>query len=162
MAGENAAGMTAQGTGAVISMAPTVTAAQYAAGKGVGGIIAFANILPANLNGILESITLKFPGSLQTTQFVVCLFDTSPPNGSYADDTTPTWNASDSQYLIAAYPLAASQSPLGTQTIYNLDAIGKQINGASTSLYAVVITTSQMANTLAGTTDFQIKLGVVW
>lgn len=153
------------GMGCEVAVIPVVTAAQYAANKEVGPILNFNNILPDTPDniGILESITLKFKGSIQNTQFILFLFNTSPPNGTYADDTTPTWNAADMQYCIGAYSLSASNSlSTGTMSIYNLDNIGKQINGLSQNLYGVLISVAQMANALASISDAEIDLGMMW
>ena len=154
--------VSAVGQGASVEVsAGTVTANTYTAGYVVGTIITFASVLPTSFNGILESITLKFKGSAQTTEFDLVLFSASPSNGTYTDRAAPTWNALDNPQLIGVYPLTSCQSPLGTQTIYNLDGIGKQIVGSSTSLYGVLIAKAACA-ALGSTSDVSIKLGMIW
>ena len=149
------------GKGVTVEVTPTVTANTYTAGYGVGGVMTFANILPAStFNGVLQSITLKFKASLQTGVFAVAIFTANPSNGTYTDRVAPTFNASDNPGLVGVYQLTTPLSVLGTQTIYNLDGIGKQIVGSSTSLYAVLISVTASA-ALASTTDVSLNLGVI-
>lgn len=151
------------GKGAEIVVTPTVTASSYTAGFVVGGIMTFSSALtPTQFNGILQSICLTFKGSVQSTEFDLCLFNTSPSNGTYTDHTTPTWSASDNQYLLGVYPLLLNYSPLGTQTVYTLDGVGKQITGATTALYGVLVSKSASTNNYASTSDVSVRLGLIW
>ena len=148
------------GNGASVEVVPTVTAGAYIAGKQIGNIMTFANILPASFNGVLESLTLKFKGTLQTTEFDVALFRVSPA-GTFTDNATPAIATTDTALLIGVYPMTANQSPLGTHTVYNLDGIARQVVGSSTSLFAVV-TTKAVPVAPATTTDMSLRLGMIW
>ena len=148
------------GNGASVEFVSTITASSYAAGYVMGGVMQFANALPASFNGRLQSITLKFKGSLQTGEFDVSLF-TSLPTSTFTDRTTPAIVAADSAILTGIYPMTQPNSQLGTHTLYNYDAIGKEIVGSTTSLYAVVTTKSIPVNP-ASTADMSLKIGIAW
>lgn len=143
-----------------VASVPTVTASTYAAGKVIGGIMSFANILPAvSYAGILQSITIKFKGSVQTTGLSLAVFDASP-SGTFSDGSTAAISVADSTNLMGVYRLTAPLSTLGTHTVYNLDGIGKALQGLSTSLYAVVIPDSTTA-ALGSTSDLAVILAVL-
>jgi hypothetical protein len=143
-----------------VPVTPTVTASAYTAGYVLGGIMTFASILAAtSFNGVLQSITAKFKGAAVTGSLEVAIFKASPSNGTYADHAAPTWNAADMANLVGIYTLSMPNSKLGTMTIYNLDAIGKAIAGASQSLFAVVIVDG--TPTPASTSDFTLELAVL-
>ncbi|WP_027162335.1 hypothetical protein [Mesorhizobium sp. WSM1293] len=158
-AGANTIGRV-NGNGAAVETVPPVTAGAYTAGFVIGGIIAFPGVLPATFNGILESLTLKFKGTVQTTEFDVAIFSGSPA-GTFADHGAPAIAAADSAILLGVFPMTANQSPLGTHTVYNLDGIAKQIVATSTSLYAVVITKNVPVNP-ASFSDMSLRIGVAW
>lgn len=148
------------GSGAQVSVTPTVTAGAYSAGNVMGGIMTLANALPANFIGTLQSLSLKFKGSVQTGAFSVSIFSASPA-GTFADKGAPAIAAADSALLLGTYTLGTPQSALGTHTIYNLDGIAKQIVGSSTSLYAVVTCNGVPVNP-ASTSDMSLTAGVLW
>jgi hypothetical protein len=158
------------GRGAVITMTPTITAGSYSAGFVIGGPITFAGALLLSrapdaavpYQGILQSLAISFKGSTQTSELDFCLFNTSPSNGTYADHATPTWNAADDQYFLGAYALTSVLSPLGTHSMYNLDGIGKQIVGASTSLFGLVVCKAALAASPASVADMTVRLGMIW
>lgn len=148
------------GSGTAVEVIPTVTASTYTSGFVVGGIMTFANALPAGtFNGVLESITLKFKASVQTGSFAVALF-TASPTGTYTDHAAPTFGATDNPLLLGIYKMTSNTSSLGTHTIYNLDNINKQIVGSSTSIYAVVIATATSV-AMASTSDMSLQLGII-
>ncbi|MBR0693671.1 hypothetical protein [Bradyrhizobium lablabi] len=151
----------AYGAGASVEVVPTVTAGAYTAGFVIGGVMTFANILPpGSFNGLLESITLKFKATAQTTEFDVAIFSTAP-GGTFADHGAPAIAAGDSALLLGIFQLTANQSQLGTHTLYMLDGIGKQIVGTSTSLFAVVISKA-VPVAPASASDMSLKLGMIW
>ena len=144
-----------------VLVTPTVTAATYAANKVIGGIMTFANILPGTpFSAILESITLRFKGSLQTVGFYVAIFDTSP-GGTFTDTNTAAIALGDTAYLVGIYHLTTGVSVLGTHTIFNMDGIAKAIQGASANLYVVVVPDATTA-ALGSTSDMSISLGTLW
>ena len=146
--------------GASIEISPTVTAGSYSAGKVIGGIITFNNILSSN-KGILKSISLKFKESLQTTEFDVGLFSTSP-TGNFIDNTLPSITSQDSLYLQGIYRMIAYQSIFGTHTIYSLNEIGCEFYGGSNSLYAVVVSKENTSANLASITDMSLRICINW
>ena len=144
-----------------VLVTPTVTAATYAANKVIGGIMTFANVLPGTpFSAILESITLRFKGSLQTVGFYVAIFDTSP-SGTFTDTNTAAIASGDTAYLVGIYHLQTPVSVLGTHTIFNMDGIAKAIQGASANLYVVVVPDATTA-ALGSTSDMSISLGTLW
>ena len=148
------------GGGAEVEVTPLVTAGAYTAGFQVGPVMTFPNVFPATCNGILESITIKFAASLQTTEFDLAIFS-AQPSGTFGDHAAPAIATADSALLIGIYALTSAQSQLGTHTIYNLDAIGKQICSQSTNLYGVLISRAASA-ALASTADVSVRIGTVW
>jgi hypothetical protein len=147
-------------SGASVEVIPAVTAGAYTAGFVVGGIMTFANILPASFIADLQSIALKFKGTLQTTEFDVAIFSASPA-GTFADHGAPAIVAADTALLLGVFPLTANLSPLGTHTVYSLDGLSKMIVGSSTSLFAVVIS-KIVPVAPASTSDMSLRLGVIW
>lgn len=143
-----------------VSVTPTVTAATYAANKVVGGVMTFPDILSeAAYAGILESLTLKFKGSIQTVTFNVALFD-AVPTGTFTNTSTAAIAAADTASLLGIYQLTTASSVLGTHTIYNLDAIARALQGQSTSLYAVVVPSATTA-ALGSTSDMTLTIGML-
>jgi hypothetical protein len=153
-------------TGASATVTPTVTTGAYTAGWVMGGIMNFTNILPpgsipsGSFNGTLQSISLRFKGTVQTVEFDVAIF-TASPSGTFANAGAPAIAVADTALLLDIFQMTQNLSPLGTHTIYNLDGIGKQINGASSSLYAVVIAVGAPVNP-ASISDMSLVLGVSW
>jgi hypothetical protein len=144
-----------------VLVTPTVTAATYAANKVIGGIMTFANALPGTpFSALLESITLRFKGSLQTGGFYVAIFDTSP-SGTFTDTNTAAIASGDTAYLLGIYHLTTGVSVLGTHTVYNMDGIAKAIQGQSSSLFVVVVPDATTA-ALGSTSDMSISLGTLW
>jgi hypothetical protein len=143
-----------------VEVIPNVTASIYPAGGVIGGIITFPNMLaPVWFNGILQSITVKFKGTVVTGAINVAIFQARPASGTYTDHAAPTWNAADMVSLLGVYQLTTPQSPLGTMTIYNLDSIGKALVSNSQSLFVVV--TVSGTPTPASTSDFSLELAVL-
>ena len=158
----SAAGLavSSSGQGASVAVTPTVTAGSYTAGYVMGGIMTFANVLPASFHGTLNSITLKFKGSVQTTEFDVAIFKASPA-GTFSDHGAPAIASADTAQLLGIYQMTNYNSQLGTHTIYNNDRLQKEIDASATSLYAVVTTASVPVNP-ASSSDMTLELGVTW
>lgn len=154
------ASVVATGSGASVEVVPAVTAGAYTAGYVIGGVMQFAGLLPPSFNGVLESLTLKFKGSVQTTEFDVALFSAAPA-GTFNDNAAPVIAASDSAILLGVFQLTSAFSGLGTHTVYSLDGIAKQIVGLSWSLFAVVISKSVPVNP-ASVSDMSLRLGTIW
>lgn len=144
-----------------VSVTPTVTAGTYAANVVMGGIMTFPLILTANAEygGILESIAVKFKGSVQTAAINVAIF-TATPAGTFTNGSTAAIASADSALLLGIYQLTAASSVLGTHTIYNLDGIAKALVGTTTSLFVVVVPSATTA-ALASTSDMIVTLGIL-
>jgi len=143
-----------------VEIVPTVTAGAYSSGQTIGGIIIFNNILPVTLGATLKTLQLKFKGSVQTGEFDVALFTTSP-TGTFTDNHLPAIAAGDTAYLLGVYRLLNAQSILGTHTIYTLNGIEQEIEGTTTSLYAVVVAKTAPTNP-ASITDMSLRLNTYW
>lgn len=138
---------------------PTVTAATYAASEVIGGIMTFANILPATTYaGDLVSISLRFKGSVQAGGFYVAVFKSSPA-GTFTDTNTAAIAPADTAILVGIYHLSTPISALGTHTSYGLTGIVDAIVGTSQSLYAVVVPDATTAALVA--LDMTVELGVM-
>lgn len=147
-------------TTVAVPVAPGVTTSAYVSGNVIGGIITFTSILDSvRFAGILESITVKFKGSTVTGNIAINIFKASPSNGTYTDHSAPTWNAADMTNMLGTYTLSTPVSNLGTMTVYNLDGIGKAIQGTTQSLF--VVATVGGTPTLASTSDMTIELGML-
>lgn len=162
----NSAPVTQAPTSFRIAVTPTVTASAYTAGNVLGGIMTFASVLlgaptltPTKWSAVLESICVKFKASAVVGEIDVAIFTASPAGGTYTDHGAPTAAAADQAKLVGIYALTVPQSTLGTMTCYNLDGIGAAIDGASTSLFAVM--TVKGTPTPASTSDVIVELGVL-
>jgi hypothetical protein len=146
------------GKTAKVSVSPTVTAAAYATGNVVGGKITFSAALLAAGSGVLESIWLKIK-TVQTATFQLSLFDSNPTNSTWTDKAAPAINVADLPFLIGTYALGPASSVLGTETIYNLNAIAQAINAGATTLYGILTVTG--TPTFGSTSDVTISLGIL-
>ena len=155
----------AQGVTVEVSVTPTVTASTYAVSKVIGGIMTFTAVLnnsfpSADYAGVLESITVKFKGSVQTVGFWVSIFHTSPA-GTFTDTNTAAIAAGDTALLVGSYHLTTPFSLLGTHTIYNLPGIGQTIEqGTNGNLFVVVVPDATTAS-LGSTSDMTVTLGML-
>lgn len=150
------------GMGATVTISPNVSAAAYAAGQVVAGVCNVTSILNQGNIGLLQSAQIKFSGSVQTSEIDLYTFNAFPAAGTYNDHAAPTWSATDNAALVDVFPLTATYSGLGTQTIYTLNSIWRFIQGASQALYVVPIIKSATSNNFASTTEFSLTLGAMW
>jgi hypothetical protein len=141
-----------------ISVSPTVTAAAYATGNIVGGKMTFSAALLTAGSGVLESITLKIK-TVQTATFTLALFDSNPTNSTWTDKTASAINAADIPFHIGNFILNGPSSVLGTETIYNLNGIGKAINAGASTLYGVLVVTG--TPTFGSTTDISVVIEIL-
>lgn len=146
--------------GAQITVTPTVTAGAYTAGQPLGGVLTFANALPGSLVGMLQSITLRFKATTQVVSFNFTMFSATLA-GTYADHANITYNSGDMALMMGSWTLSIPANPLGTNTIYNLDGIGKQLVGSSTSLFGIVTPVTAPVNP-ASTSEMSVVLGMLW
>ena len=156
------------GMGDEIVVTPTVTAGAYTAGYVMGGIMTFASCFPANNTpggfiAWLNSITLEFAGSAQTGEFDLGLFLASPA-GTMADHGAPSITAAQikTAALVGIYRMTNPNSAFVTGATYNLDGIGKFLNGVTNNVYAVLIAVGPTMVNPASTTDLTVRLGFNW
>ena len=148
-----------QTSSATVTLNPTVTASSaYSSGNEVGPLLSFSSAFRAANSGVLESIAISVK-STQSNAYKLYVFSANPSNSTWSDKTTPAINAADKGLLLGVYSLANYDNGMGTSTVYNLDGIGKQITSSSTTLYAVLVTTS--AVTFASTSDVFVSVGVL-
>jgi hypothetical protein len=143
--------------GGDLEVVPVVTNAAYAAGNVIGGPMRFAGVLSEDFFGIIQSLTVKFKGSVVAGGVNVAIFS-AQPSGSYADKSAPVISAADSALLLGIYNLPTPSSILGTHTIYQLDLFGRPIIGTSPDLWAVVTVVG--TPTPASTSDMSVRLGI--
>jgi hypothetical protein len=109
----------------------------------------------------LQSIVLGFKATTQSVAWNVTILNTNSLSGTYADKTTPTWNAADQAAMLGCWQLSSALNPLGVQTIYRLDGITAPLTGLTTSLYAIVTPITAPVNP-ASTSEFSMWLGMTW
>lgn len=154
-----------------IDLTPAVTASTYAVSKVMGGLLHFQQnasnpasvytMLPGQtFGGVLESISVRFKGSVQTVGFWVFIFQ-ARPTGTFVDGQMAAIAPTDTPQLEGAYHLTTPVSLLGTHTIYNLDGIGKAFQGVASDLWAVVVPDATTAS-LGSTSDMMVTLGILW
>ena len=144
-----------------VKLNPTVTASSaYTAGYVVGGLLSFTSAFGAANSGLLESIVISLK-SVQTCGFKLYLFTDNPSGSTTTDKAALSVAAADITKQAGVYTLASTiaDSGGGTSTVYNLDAIGKVIVSASTTLYAVLVTTA--TPTFAATSDVFVTVGII-
>jgi hypothetical protein len=157
-AGGNSIGQVG-GKTAKISVSPTVTASSaYAAKNIVGGPMTFSAALLAAGSGVLESITLKTK-TVQPGNFVLSLFDANPVNSTWNDKTAAAINVADIPFHIGDFTLSSPSSQLGTETIYNFNAIGKALKAGATTLYGIL--TCVGTPTFGSTSDVTVVIEVL-
>ena len=135
----------------------TCSTSAYTAGYCVGGVVQFPNAFRAATTGVITSIHISLK-STQSGGFKVYLFNAQPVS-VFADFATPAIVAADIPKVDSVHTLTAYDNGLGTHTIYTLDGIGKAIDAATTSLFALLVTTS--AVTFASTSDVWLCVGVL-
>jgi len=136
----------------------TVTSGSaYSSGNEVGQLITLT--LPTGyLSGILEGIQVNVKSS-QSNAYKLYLFTANPSNSTWSDKTTPAANVADRFLAIGPFNVAVYDNGLGTGTYYTLSGIASPFVSATSTLYAVLVTTA--AVTFTSTTDVQISLGIL-
>lgn len=144
-----------------VHVTPTITNGTYTAGKEVGGLMTFAAMTrsPA-FSGVVQSIHITCK-TVQTGSVKLYVFSSNPTNSTWADNTTASINAADIPFLVGEYTLGATDSGLGTNTIYTLDGVAKafQIPSSNTTLYGIMTTPGAL--TTGSTSDYGVYLTVI-
>ena len=144
---------------AAVTLTPTVTASAYSIKNVVGGLLAFPNAFGTAQSGVLQSVTLTFK-SAQTVGFELFVFNANPSSSTFTDKSAPSLNAADVAKLVGSpISLTLSNSDLGTGTVYGADSVGRAIVSASTTLYAVLLTTG--TPTPGSTSDVAITVHIL-
>lgn len=148
----------------IITVAQTVTAAQYAAGNCVGGLITFATAArvsgasgASGTGGIIASVIIDCK-SAQTTQMDVLFFNADPSSGSTITDKTAIAIATAQWQTMIGVAHVADWTSAGTPSVgQSLVSIPYSLASA-TSLFAVIVT--RATPTFAATTDVSISIVV--
>lgn len=139
------------------SVTPPVTVAAYSAGNGIGGVMKFAGALNQGWSGVLQSL-LVTSKSIQTTGLKLYLFSDLPVS-LFADKAAPSLLVADIPKLIGVYTLGAADSGLGTETSWQLDAIGKAFSGVGPDLYGLLIAVA--TPTWASVSDITVNVSIL-
>lgn len=119
---------------------PAITSGSaYSAGNEVGGIIALNSAVNGLLTGELRSVRLTSL-STQTAEFDVTFFSSQPTASTWADKAAPNIQAADKPFVQPPIKLTNNFSGLGTHTVYGSDNIGRAIQLATATYYAVITT----------------------
>ena len=142
-----------------VCIAPTIQTSAYTTGYTLtGSFIPFANAVGTLGTGILQSVRIDIK-SAQTAEFDVTFF-AGVPSTSLTINTAPGLSSAD---VLLAYPpikLTSYYAGLsGTSTVYGFDGIGRAINLAQTTMYALVIVVG--TPTFTTTSDFQICVTIL-
>ncbi len=134
---------------------PELSATAYSANDVVGTVLTLTNAIP-NKVGFLENL-LIIDRDNQKPNLSILLFNTQPATGTYTDNAVLAL-ATDHTNLIAQVDTDdASWRTLGTNAILNLVCLDRLTVGASTNLWAVVVTRSTPTYTQA--TNLAVKFG---
>ncbi len=135
--------------------APVVTAAAYAAGNVVGGLLTFTNVFDGALSGYLQDIVVR-TASAQTTGYKLYLFSDNPTATTFTDKTAlPALAAADRAKLLGVFSLGAADNSL-TTTLNQSDGLATRIYGVSSSVYGVLVVLG--TPTYASTSDISVEL----
>ena len=145
------------GTGRVgsVTVAPTVTAAAYAAGNVVGGKMTFGGMVDSSLSGLLIGAKIKIK-SVQTSAFKLYLFKADPTASTFNDKAAPVLAPADVGSLIGVVPFTVAESGLGTHTLYSVDNLSIEIVTAGQVVCGVLVAVG--TPTFASTGDVAVEL----
>jgi len=142
-----------------VAVTPTVTASSaYVSGNEAGGLMTFSSVFDSANSGILQSIRIRCK-TVQSTGFKLYLFTANPSNSTWTDKTNPAIAAADIPAVVGPFSLTAPDSGLGTETTWEMDAIGAAIVSGSTGLYGVLVCTA--TPTFGSTSDVSVEITVL-
>lgn len=148
---------TVVGASAVVSATPTVSTTAYAAGDCIGGKLTFAGMARANgLTGLIQTAMIQCK-SAQTFAADLIVFHTDPAASTFTDNAALALNAADFDKVALRIPFVAGDwSNLGTPSIAEVSAQGKQYKAAAgaTTLYGVLV--ARGTPTLGSTSDLKV------
>jgi hypothetical protein len=134
-----------------LSASPTVTAAAYAAGNVVGGLLTLTGAVGGTATtALLHKVNLMCKSS-QSSQFDVLIFHTNPTNSTFTDKTALAVNVLDFD-KIGAVVHVTDWTNLGTPSIGLATNLAISVKGlASQTIYAVIV--ARGTPTFASTSD---------
>ena len=133
-----------------ITVNPTVTASNsYGVNYVVGGLLTFSNSFTTTGSGIIQSIKVNMK-KIETSGFMLVLFDSNPSNSTWTDAAVANINAADVAKVKAVVSLT-STNILGTHTCLYADGLGIAVNAGGTTLYGVLISLSALTNQFSTT-----------
>jgi hypothetical protein len=138
-----------------LSSALTVTAAAYAAGNVVGGLITFTGAVGGSATtALLHKVNIMCK-SAQSSQFDVIFFHTNPTNSTFTDKTALAVNVLDFD-KVGAVVHVTDWTNLGTPSVGLATNLALSVKGiASQTIYAVVV--ARGTPTFASTSDVTIS-----
>jgi hypothetical protein len=145
-----------------LQLTPPVTAAAYAIGAGVGGLLTFANaVTEVAGSAMVQSVTVTFTSGVVPTLDLV-VFTANPSASTITDRVAVAIAAADLGKIAGVVHLtdstllgAAAPSVMqGTAQVMPIDL------ASGVALYGVLITRS--AVTLGSTTDALVSLNLLW
>lgn len=123
-----------------VCVTPAITSGSaYSAGNEVGGLLAFNSAVNGLLTGELRSVRLDSL-STQTAEFDLTFFSSQPTASTWTDKATPNIQAADKGFVQPPIKLTNNFSALGTHTVYGADNIGRAVQLATATYYAVITT----------------------
>ena len=129
---------------------PAITAGGYSAGQIVGVPQVINPAVGTSLACLLESICLKCKSNI--TPALTLYFLDTPPVGTYTDQASLSWNATDFQTIIATHTVATGDwISAGSQATASYGGIGKALVLTSKQLTVVAVATGSFTPT--GTSD---------
>ena len=151
---------TTTSSSAVATVTPSVTASSaYITGQVVGGVLTFANMLPASLLGRVQAVYIAVK-SQQIYGLTLFLFNANPSSSTFTDKALPAISIADVPKQIGPpIPLQPYGGLSGSNTVYGASGLGITVLGAGASLYGVLLT--QGTPTFASSVDLTVTLGVV-
>lgn len=143
-----------------VCVTPTVTASNaYGANYVVGGLLTFANALPATGGGQIQSVYVNTQ-NVETMGFTFTPFVSTPLATTWTDAAVANILAADRPLVRAPITLVGS-SVLGTHTDASSVGVQEGINTGSTTLTGILTTNATLTNNFSATTDVRVCVDVV-
>ena len=147
------------GTSSVTVSPSNVSGSTYGTNYVVGGLLTFPNIFASPGSGVVQSIHIT--GKVAwTTSLKLYLFSSATSATTWTDNAVAAINVADVPKVIGVYMLSPDNG-LGTDTIWNIDSIGKAVSIGSTTLYGVLVTSAALSATTGSTTDFTVTISTL-
>lgn len=136
---------------------PAITIGTYTSGTIVGGTQVISGAVGSNLGALLESICLKCKSNI-TPALVLYFLDTAP-TGTYADNTTLTWNAADFPNIIHTQVVATGDwQAMASQQTTDYGGLGKAFMLTTPNLYIVPVANGSFTPTGAADLIFDYNI----